>query len=71
MIDNENTYISLDHLAARLGLPKTYLKQLAQQRSVPFLQVSGRMKFNPVQVQQALDLMASQGISDIKEAHRG
>jgi hypothetical protein len=57
----ENTFISLDHLAARLGLPKTYLKQLAEKRSVPYLLVSGRMRFNPVQVQDALDRIASTG----------
>jgi hypothetical protein len=59
--ENTNTFISLDHLAARLGLPKTYLKQLAEQRSVPYLLVSGRMKFNPMQVQDALDRIASEG----------
>jgi len=59
MLENENTYISLDHLSARLGLPRTYLKQLAERRSVPFLRVSGRMKFDPERVKEALDRMAA------------
>ena len=32
MFDIENTFISLDHFAARVGLPKTYLKELADGR---------------------------------------
>ena len=59
MFDDESTFVSLDHLAARLGLPSTYLKRLAERRAVPCLRVSGRMKFNPLEVQQALDRMAA------------
>ena len=66
MIENENTFISLDHLAARFGLPKSYLKELAEQRVIPHLQISGRMKFNPIQVQHALNRMAEEVVSKVQ-----
>jgi len=59
MFDDENTFISLDHLAARCGLPKTYLKELAESGDIPCLNVNGRRRFNPVRVQQALDRIAA------------
>lgn len=55
------TYVSLEALAVELGLPKLYLKQLAVKGSIPFLNVNGRLRFNPVAVQQALDKLAARG----------
>jgi hypothetical protein len=54
-------YISLEVLAAKLRLPLKYLRELAKTNSIPSLNVNGRLRFNPVSVQQALDRIAEQG----------
>lgn len=59
MFDDENMFVSMDHLAARLSLPQRYLKQLAADRKIPFLLVGNRMKFNPIAVQEVLGQLAS------------
>ena len=55
------TYLSLEALAAELCLPKRYLKSLAEKRSIPALDVNGRLRFNPETVQKALDNIAGNG----------
>ena len=64
MKDTKYTYVSLEALAVELGLPKVYLKQLAVKGSIPCLNVNGRLRFNPVAVQQALDKLAAAGCCD-------
>ena len=54
-------YVSLEILAVELCLPKAYLKQLAAKDSIPALDVNGRLRFNIIAVQQALDKLAEQG----------
>lgn len=56
------TYVSLEALAAILGLPKPYLKQLMVKGAIPYLNVNGRSRFNPATVQQALAELASKGV---------
>ncbi len=60
------TYFSLEALASRLQLPKAYLRRLAKENRIPSLSVSGRLRFNPVAVQAALDRLAAEGGGDGK-----
>jgi len=58
----ENTkYISAEKLSARLGLPKVYILELAQQQKIPSLDVKGRLRFNFETVQNALSKLSEGG----------
>ena len=48
------TFISLDRLTVKLGLPGSYLKKMAEQKKIPSLNVNGRLRFNLEQVKDAL-----------------
>jgi hypothetical protein len=61
MENEKNIFVSLEALAAGLCLPKAYLKELALKGSIPCLNVNGRLRFNIIAVQQALDKLASKG----------
>jgi len=50
----ETPYISLDVLAARLGLPRTFLRRQADGGVIPHLRVGGRMRFEESAVREAL-----------------
>jgi hypothetical protein len=52
------SYHSLESLAATLRLPKTYLRDLAKSGTIPVLVVGGRLRFDVVQVQRALRVLA-------------
>ena len=52
-------YIPLDALATRLGLPRTYLRNLAKEKLIPCLNVNGRLRFDEGSVREALRCMAS------------
>jgi hypothetical protein len=54
-------YISFEVLAASTRLPQKYLKDLIAAGKIPYLDVNGRMRFNPAQVQAALDKLAAMG----------
>ena len=54
-------YKTLNVTASLLGLPTTYIKELAEKNKIPVLKVKGRMRFNPEAVQQALDKIAAHG----------
>ena len=54
------TYLPLDVLATTLGLPRNYLKKLSQAGQVPFLDVGGRRRYDPIQVNEALRRIAEQ-----------
>lgn len=56
------TYFSLEALAARLQLPKAYLRRMANENRIPSLSVGGRLRFNPLAVQAALDRLAEEGV---------
>jgi hypothetical protein len=58
------SYINLRALAAKTGLPKGYIKELALSQKIPCLQVSGRLRFNPAAVQTELDRLAAKGGSN-------
>jgi excisionase family DNA binding protein len=55
------TYYTLESLAIKLNLPQGYLRQMAEGKKIPFLVVGGRKRFNPAQVQAALDKLAERG----------
>lgn len=52
-------YISIEVLAAATLLPQKYLRRLADTGVIPSLNVNGRLRFNPAQVQAALDELAA------------
>lgn len=56
-------YIPLDALAARLGLPKTYLKRLADENRLPMLSVNGSRRFLESAVQKVLNEMAAEALN--------
>jgi hypothetical protein len=60
MFDSEDTYISLSDLATHFGLPRSFLKELADKGLIPSLNVNGRRKFNPATVEKALEKLADQ-----------
>ncbi len=47
-------YISLEHLATTLRLPKSYLRGLAKVGTIPVLHVGSRMRFRVEDVRHAL-----------------
>ena len=52
-------YISLDTLAARLGLPRTFLREQPRLGVIPHLYVGGRMRFEESAVREALRRQAA------------
>lgn len=50
----DDTYISIHFLSANLGLPKEFLKQLANANTIPSLIVNGKLKFVEQDVRDAL-----------------
>jgi hypothetical protein len=60
----ETKFISLDRLSGHLGLPANYLRELSDKCLIPRLNVRGRLRFNPVAVQNALDNLAAKGGGD-------
>lgn len=66
-MENINSkYVSLSALARGLGLPSGYLKDLAEKKQIPSLQINRRLRFNPEAVQSALDELAAKGGDDEK-----
>jgi len=47
-------YLPLDALAATLGLPRSYLRRMAREGSIPALNVNGRLRFDEAAVREAL-----------------
>jgi len=54
-------FVSLEALAAELGLPQAYLRRLAADGKIPSLNVSGRLRFNPSAVGDALTELSRKG----------
>ena len=61
LIDDKNTFVSLNALANYFNLPNNYLKKLADKSLIPFLDVNGHRKFNPLSVEKALADLAAKG----------
>jgi hypothetical protein len=62
-------YISLEILSAKTNLPQKYLKELSGKDLIPYLNVNGRLRFNPSAVQEALDNLAAKAV--IRKAKNG
>ncbi|MFP4354879.1 MAG: excisionase family DNA-binding protein [Phycisphaerae bacterium] len=60
-MSNSTAYDSLEALAARLCLPKAYLRRLADQGDIPFLQVGRWRRFDPEAVKESLNRLAAEG----------
>jgi excisionase family DNA binding protein len=56
-------YQSIESLAIELHLPQRYLRQLAEQKKIPFLIVGGRRRFNLIAVKAVLDRLAEVEVS--------
>ena len=55
----EESYLSLEALAAIIALPQKYLRDLAQRGQIPFLDVNGRKRFCESHVRYALAELAN------------
>lgn len=58
-----NEYIPFDVLAARLGLPKSYLRRLTDEGVLPHLDVNGRLRFVESAVRETLREQATAACS--------
>ena len=54
----DDGYITLDSLAARLNLPRSYLQGLVERGNMPFLSVRGRKRFNEEELRSVLKEMS-------------
>jgi excisionase family DNA binding protein len=61
MGDMNGTYHTLDSLAARLGLPKVFLRDLARRGKIPSLRVGRWQRFDEADVRAALRKLAAEG----------
>ena len=60
-------YVSLDALAVALGLPRRYLRELAQRQLIPHLSIGGRMRFQESDVLTALGKLAAAQTKETKQ----
>ena len=61
-----NVFVSLDVLAIDLGLPRPYLKRLAEQGRIPSLAVSRWRRFAEEQVRAALCRLAETTAAELQ-----
>ena len=54
-------YLTLEALATILALPRTYLRDLANQGQIPYLDVNGRKRFIESEVRGVLAKRAAKG----------
>lgn len=52
-----NEYISLDRIAVRFNLPKTFLAGLVDEGTIPYLDVNGKKRFIEQRVRDVLSAM--------------
>jgi len=64
----DDEYISLYVLAARLKLPRPFLRDCARRGSVPSLTVGGRLRFDEMAVREALREMAQGRADGLRQA---
>ena len=57
----QQSWLPLEPMASRIGVPKAYLRRLAETKQVPFLNVNGRKLFYPPAVVEALNKLAVEG----------
>jgi len=61
-------YVSLDHLAGSLGLPKRYLAGLAESGAIPALRAGHRMRFRVDEVSESLRELARRSVRQDPQA---
>jgi hypothetical protein len=54
METGKTTFVTLETLSAEFHLPQRYLRDLASQKKIPYLEVGGRLRFDPLTVAEAL-----------------
>ena len=64
------SYLPLEPMARRVGVPLRFLRELARAGRVPHLKVGGRLLFSPVQVQLTLAEIAAGNAPDGAKAER-
>ena len=64
-------FISLEALAVTLNLPQKFLRELADKKQIPSLDVNGRLRFNPEVVQSALNQIAAKELAKAEQAYYG
>jgi excisionase family DNA binding protein len=52
-------YVSLDELATRLRLPRSYLREHPKRGAIPHLRIGGRLRFEETAVRGALRQQAA------------
>jgi hypothetical protein len=57
-------FVTLESLSAEFHLPQRYIRDLANQKKIPCLNVGGRLRFNPRAVADVLDKLAAKAVSD-------
>jgi excisionase family DNA binding protein len=63
-------FMSLHRLALRLGLPKTYIRRLADAGEIPFVRVGGRARrFCQADVADAIRQLAAKNHGDRRGSH--
>ena len=63
-------YVSLEALAAALGLPRAYLRRLADDGHIPSLNVNGRLRFDESSVRTALHDLQQQRAAPSRHSHK-
>ena len=53
-MSSEQTFVSVQHLAHRTGLPEAWLKARAKAGDIPAIRVGQRLMFHPETVEQKL-----------------
>lgn len=64
----DDEYISLYVLAARLKLPRRFLRDCARRGDIPSLTIGGRLRFDEMAVRGALREMAQGRADELRQA---
>jgi hypothetical protein len=65
---DRDEYISLDALAGRLGLPRSYLREQAVCGAIPCLRLARRIFFDEASVREALRALAAKRKRKVRHA---
>jgi excisionase family DNA binding protein len=68
---NTSDFLPLDALAARLGLPRTFLREQVKRRTIPVLRIGTRLRFDETAVRDALRRLAEKETEPRKAVAHG